>query len=180
MRRVLIALVLVATVAGCERKTQEPIGEPAAEPAGVAVGGIWNTAWRLTDLGGGGVIEGAEATLEFPEEGRAVGRGSRNRFFAIVAVSGGSMRFSGIGSTRMACEEPIATQEANYLKALESAERFAIEGDGLVIYSSTLVEPLRFTREFVISRDEIAGGDALNPGNSGAPPPNPRLKESHQ
>ena len=116
------------------------------EPPAAAPSGIWNTAWRLTDLGGGGVIDGAEATLEFPEEGRAVGRGSCNRFFAIVAVSGESMRFSGIGSTRMACEEPIATQEANYLKALESAERFAIEGDALVIHSTALPEPLRCAR----------------------------------
>jgi putative lipoprotein len=143
MRRVLIALVLVAIGAGCER--QEPIAEPTAQPPG-APSGIWNTAWRLTDLGGDGVIDDVEATLEFPEEGRAVGRGTCNRFFAIVAVSGDSMRFSGIGSTRMACAEPLASQESKYLKALESAERFAIEGDGLVIHSSVLPEPLRFTR----------------------------------
>ncbi len=146
MRRVVIALVLVAIVAGCEPQTQEPTEEPIAEPRGDMPSGIWNTAWRLTDLGGGGVIDGAEATLAFPEEGRAVGRGTCNRFFAIVAVSGDSMRFSGIGSTRMACAEPLSSQETKYLKALESAERFAIEGGGLVIHSSALPEPLRFAR----------------------------------
>jgi heat shock protein HslJ len=108
--------------------------------------GIWNTAWRLVELDGAAVIEDAEATLEFPEEGRAAGRGTCNRFFAIVAVEGDSIRFSGIGSTRMACEEPLAGQEAKYLKALESAERFAIEGDALVIHAQGMAAPLRFTR----------------------------------
>ena len=146
MRRVVIALTLTAIVAGCERQTHEPTDSPAAEPSGAAPSGIWSTAWRLTDLGGAGVLEGAEATLEFPEEGRVVGRGGCNRFFAIVAVTGETIRFSGIGSTRMACAEPLATQEAKYLTALESAERFAIEGDGLVIHSSGSAEPLRFAR----------------------------------
>ena len=152
MRRVLSALVLAAIVAGCERQTPEPTGELTAKPAGASASGIWTSAWRLTDLGGDGVIGSAEATLEFPEEGRAVGRGSCNRFFAIVAVTGETIRFSGIGSTRMACADPLATQEAKYLKALESAERFAIEGDELVIHSSALAEPLRFSaHEFLIA-----------------------------
>jgi heat shock protein HslJ len=141
-----LVLVLAAIVAGCERHKHEPTDAPAAEPSGAAPSGIWSTAWRLTDLGGDGVIDGAEATLEFPEEGRVVGRGGCNRFFAIVAVTSETIRFSGIGSTRMACAEPLAAQEAKYLKALESAERFAIEGDGLVIHSSDLAEPLRFAR----------------------------------
>ena len=140
---VLIAIALAALVASCERQTQQ---QPTAEPPRAAPSGIWNTAWRLTDLAGSGVIGDAEATLEFPEEGRAVGRSTCNRFFAIVAVSGESMRFSGIGSTRMACAEPLSSQETKYFKALESAERFTIEGDSLVIHSSALVEPLRFTR----------------------------------
>jgi putative lipoprotein len=143
---VLIALTLAAILAGCERQTPEPTVAPTAEPPGAAPRGVWNTAWRLTDLGGDRVIDDVEATLEFPEQGRVVGRGTCNRFFAIVAVEGETIRFSGIGSTRMACAEPLASQESKYLKALESAERFAIEGDELVIHSSVLPQPLRFTR----------------------------------
>ena len=107
---------------------------------------LWNTIWRLESLGGASVIEDAEATLEFPEQGKAAGRATCNRFFASVAISGDSIRFSQIGSTRMACAEPLAAQEASYLKALESAERFAIDGDSLAIHSRELAEPLRFTR----------------------------------
>jgi heat shock protein HslJ len=121
--------------------------EGAEPPGGDAPDGIWKTAWLLEDLGGAGVIDSAQATLEFPEEGRAAGRATCNRFFASVTVSGGSIRFSAIGSTRMACpEEALANQEAKYLKALEGAERFAIEGTALEIHSRGMTEPLRFTR----------------------------------
>lgn len=140
MRRALGALVIAMVCAACEQ-------ESPRERETVPAGGIWTTAWRLVSLGGDGVIEGTEATLEFPEEGRAVGRGSCNRYFAIVAVTDETIRFSGIGSTRMACAEPTAAQEAKFLKALESAERYAIERDELVIHSTALAEPLRFARK---------------------------------
>jgi heat shock protein HslJ len=119
--------------------------ERAGDAAGSS-GVLENTAWRLQDLGGAGVIEGAQATLEFSEAGKAAGRGSCNRFFATVTVSRDSIRFGPVGATRMACEEPIASQEAKYLKALEGAETFVIEGDSLAIQSRDLPAPLLFTR----------------------------------
>lgn len=135
MRRVLIALAL-AVACACEQKTA-----PVAPPVG-----LWNTAWRLEDLGGIGVIDNAEVTLEFPEKGKAAGHGTCNRYFATVAVTGDAIRFSEIGATRMACPEALANQEANYLKALESAESFVIEGTSLAIQSRDLPAPLLFAR----------------------------------
>ncbi len=121
-------------------------GAGAAADDTAAADGIWNTAWLLEDLGGAGVIDRAQATLEFPEEGSAAGRGTCNRFFANVTVSGASIRFSAIGATRMACAEALANQEASYFKALEGAERFAIEGAALAIHSRGMAKPLRFSR----------------------------------
>jgi heat shock protein HslJ len=47
----------------------------------------------------------------------------------------------------MAClSEATMTQEAAYLKALESAERYTIDGSSLLIYSKGTARPLRFTR----------------------------------
>ena len=42
--------------------------------------------------------------------------------------------------------EALANQEANYLKALESAESFVIEGTSLAIHSRDLPAPLLFSR----------------------------------
>ena len=135
MKRVLIALAL-AVACACEQKVS-----PVAPPVG-----LWNTAWRLEDLGGIGAIDDGEVTLEFPEEGKAAGHGTCNRYFATVTVTADAIRFSGIGSTRMACPEALANQETNYLKALESAESFVIEGTSLAIHSRDLPAPLLFSR----------------------------------
>jgi len=102
------------------------------------------TAWRLEDLGGAGVVDRVEATLEFPEAGKVVGSGSCNRFFGSVEISGESIRFGPLGATRMACVEAVMNQEAKYLEALRDAERFTRDGSALLIYRKGMERPLRF------------------------------------
>jgi putative lipoprotein len=119
----------------------------AADDTGGEAGGaagLGGTAWRLEDLGGAGVLDNVEATLEFPETGKVAGRGSCNRFFGEVEISGQSIGFGALGSTRMSCVEAVMNQEAKYLKALEGAERFMLDGSMLLIYSKGMDQPLRF------------------------------------
>jgi heat shock protein HslJ len=109
---------------------------------------LHGTAWRLADLGGVAAIPGVEATLEFPEEGKASGRGSCNRFFGTVEISGESIRFGPLASTKMACIDDAANaQEKKYLEALQAAERIVFDGPALVIYSRGNDQPLRFSRK---------------------------------
>ncbi len=58
--------------------------------------------------------------------------------------------FGGCGSAvlaaRMMCAEPAMSQETKVLKALEGAQRFAVEGNHLMIYSGAAGKPLRFSR----------------------------------
>jgi heat shock protein HslJ len=63
-----------------------------------------------------------------------------------VQVSGQSITFGALGSTRMACPEAVMAQEGAYLKALQNAERYTIEGSSLLIYSKGMDRPLRFSR----------------------------------
>ena len=106
--------------------------------------GLEGTGWRLEDLGGARVLDHVEATLEFPGAGRVGGSGSCNRFFGTVEISGESIRFGPLGSTRMSCEEAVMNQEEMYFQALEGAERFTLEGKTLLIYSQGTEKPLRF------------------------------------
>ncbi|MGH7674583.1 MAG: YbaY family lipoprotein [Gemmatimonadales bacterium] len=112
-----------------------------------ATTGLLGTAWRLEDLGGAGVIDNVEVTLEFPEAGKVAGKASCNRFFGTAEVAGGSITLSPLGTTRMACPEAVMNQEGKYLKALHDAERFALEGTALLVYSRGMETPLRFTRK---------------------------------
>ena len=50
-------------------------------------------------------------------------------------LSGLKISFGSLGSTRIACPEAVGTQEGKYLKVLEEAERFTVDGSTLLIYS---------------------------------------------
>ena len=112
--------------------------EPAAAP-------LWGTAWRLENLAGADVLDGAQATLEFASEGRASGNGSCNRFNGVVTVEGNTIQFGGLAATRMACAEALMRQEDGYFAALGDAERFEVDGEALRIYAAGRAEPLQFS-----------------------------------
>jgi heat shock protein HslJ len=114
---------------------------PQSSPASSLEG----SRWLLEDLGGKGVLDRAQATLEFTTPGRVSGRGSCNRISGPVSIEGSKIRFGPLVSTRMACAPATNEQEANYLKALGSARRFEKKGDSLLIYCKGLPKPLRFT-----------------------------------
>jgi putative lipoprotein len=117
-------------------------GRTPASPAPSA--GLVGTRWTLEDLGGAGVIEEASATLEFPEPGKVAGSGSCNRFFGTVSIDASAMSIRPLGTTRMACTEAVAMQEVNYMRALQSAERYVLRGTALLIYVKGMQSPLRF------------------------------------
>lgn len=154
------ALALVIGCRGSGAEDQAPAGSAVPSPASASGAGatagagggegasLQGTVWRLEDLAGAGLAPDTEATLEFPaEEGKVAGNGSCNRFFGSVDLTGATIKFGQMGSTRMACPEPIAGQETRYLKALESAERFTSDGATLLIYCAGMEKPLRFVRK---------------------------------
>ena len=102
--------------------------------------------WLLEDLGGKGVLDNVQATLEFSKPGRVSGRGSCNHISGPVTIEGSNIHFGPLISTRMACSPAVNEQEANYLKALENAETFKTKRTDLLIYCKGLPQPLRFTR----------------------------------
>jgi putative lipoprotein len=117
----------------------------AAQPEEEA-GGLVGTTWQLEALGGAPVVDQVRVTLEFPDEGKVVGKGPCNRFFGSVQVSGNTISFGALGSTRMACPESVMQQEAVYFSALQRAERYAFQGTSLLISSKGREQPLRFRR----------------------------------
>ena len=121
---------------------QAAIAEPAeVEPETVP---LWGTAWRLENFAGAGVLDRAQATLEFPSEGQASGNGFCNRFNGVVTAEENAIQFGGIAATRKACAEAAMRQEDAYFAALRDAERFELEGESLLIYAANRPEPLRF------------------------------------
>ena|SRR5688572_25681637 len=55
-----------------------------------------------------------------------------NRFFGSYQLGESNLQFSGLGSTKMYCQDKSATED-KYLKALNEVQSFKIEGDKLVL-----------------------------------------------
>lgn len=146
----LVCMLLLSCVS--EHKPASAAGPVAATAAAAQAAkkaetfDLVGTDWVLEDLAGSGIVSNARATLSFPEAGKVAGNGSCNRFFGASQISGTSLKFTGLGSTKMACPEPVMNQETKYLNALQVAERYEWKDPYLLIYATGMDKPLRFTR----------------------------------
>ena len=71
------------------------------------------------------------------DSARVSGSAGCNRFGGTATMSGETIRFSKLISTRRACiDEQRNRQETRYLAALEAIDRYSISGDTLTLLSS--------------------------------------------
>lgn len=144
MRRQLQWLLPIVLVIGaCATGTRQPMAD------------LTGVEWRLAEIdgapavtsGGGG---GRDAYLQLDaDSARVTGFTTCNRFFGRYEAPGsGRLRFSQLGSTKMACVEPARSrQEQRFMEALQSADRYDISGDTLTLYAGD-----RARARFVASR----------------------------
>jgi heat shock protein HslJ len=131
---VFIAAV-VATVAACSGGAATPA--PSASAAASASAGaleLDGTSWLLTDYispdGAVFTVPAAVTPLLAFEGGNLTGNAGCNTFSSTYTVTGDAIEIGPIMSTKMACEEPMASVEGAYLAALESIDKVAILDDG--------------------------------------------------
>lgn len=106
------------------------------------------TEWLLTDLAGTPVVPNSKASISFVDTGRVAGNASCNRFTGGVTITGNSIKFGQLASTRMACADTaVSAQEDQYLKLLEAASRFELKDNSLLIFADGSAKPLRFFRQ---------------------------------
>jgi putative lipoprotein len=92
-------------------------GQPAASPVG---------DWRLARLGDTDVPAAIRTTLAIAADGKVSGRGGCNGFGGSAAIKGGTIKFSRMVSTMMACAQDVMDQERRFLQGLEKARRWEI------------------------------------------------------
>ena len=126
------------------REREGSAATPAPAAGGESGSALPGTRWRLEDLAGDGVVDDAEATLEFVDGGRVAGNTSCNRFTGTITLTGDAISFGPLATTRRACPEALMTQEATYLAALGAAQRFEVAGDTLLIHTADGGRPLKF------------------------------------
>ena len=135
----LLALTLTAACAQTERE------EPLKTTGTLQLGG---TKWKAEAIDGQNVGDQVQSTLEFVAPDKVAGRGGCNQFGGPALVSGNTVRFGPLFSTKMACTENAAMeQETRYLDALESTGSFRLDEEGnLVLVDEAGAERVRLAR----------------------------------
>lgn len=82
--------------------------------------------WLAEDILGGGVIDRLQTTLEIAPDGTVSGHGGCNRYRGRVSITGETISFSPLASTKMACTPAAMAQEQKFHQALEKARSFRI------------------------------------------------------
>jgi len=130
-------LATLALVAACA-----PYGAGSSGAAGGAVVPLEGTTWTLVEVGGQPArpagTSGAPSMRFDAAETRAGGNTGCNSFGGSYALSGGSLRFGALVSTRRACvDEALNAQEAAFLGALDATRSWRIDGSTLVLGGET-------------------------------------------
>ena len=128
---------------------------------------LGGSQWRLVSYGAPGaetpVIAGSAVTLVFSGAEGAGGTGGCNVFGGSYAVDEDTISFSEIFSTQRFCmESGVMDQERAYFEALESAVRFELFGDQLIIVYGD-------GQQLVFSRTTPLSGTAWQLMSYGAP-----------
>ena len=106
--------------------------------------------WRLVLMGPigteTGVVAGTNVSLRFSSDGRATGSTGCNSFGGSYSVRGDTISFGAMISTRRACVDPRANrQEEQLLAAFDTARRFRLAANRLMIYYNGGRDVLHFT-----------------------------------
>ena len=89
--------------------------------------------WRITALGDADLVDPERLSLNFLEPDRVAGSSGCNRIVGSFNLTGEGLHFGTMGSTMMACEEPLMEQERRMLDALEQVTRFDITRDDTLV-----------------------------------------------
>jgi putative lipoprotein len=115
----------------------QPASPPAPSEGRLDKGSpkLEGTRWKLIDIAGTPPVTGAaveEVNVTLNGEGkRLTGSGGCNRLTGDYTLHRNSLRFRHIGSTMMACPDPVMKQEQAFMAALKDTTTYRITGQTL-------------------------------------------------
>jgi heat shock protein HslJ len=116
-----VLLALVIGISGCASSMSTPVESDLAG------------AWTVEYIGERPVIDNSPATIEFAGDGRVGGNACCNRFSGAYWLSGSSLTFSKLVSTKKMCFPALMEQETRFLAALERVAKVQIQNGLLVL-----------------------------------------------
>jgi heat shock protein HslJ len=146
MVTVLTAALMAALLAACA---------PAPATGGVPLeGSFWVLdSYYSADGVQTSVLPRTQLSAQF-EGGKVSGSDGCNNYFGEYVLEGDQLTFGeGMGSTMMACEEPVMEQASSFMQALQATASFSISGETLTLKNEAGQALLVFTA----ASQELAG-----------------------
>ena len=120
----------------------DPMEAANDEPAKLLAG-----KWLAEDLMGQGVIDRAQSTFEFSENGDVTGNAAVNRFNSQAEITGNKITFRPFAMTKRAGPPALMAQESRFVSVLNNAAGFRIDNNGrMFLIDASGKEIARFTR----------------------------------
>jgi len=92
--------------------------------------------WLAEDIGGRGVMDDLQTTLEINDDGTYSGFAGCNSYTGIFNLKGDVITFGPAGATRKMCVPAVMDQETKFFDALKTGLSWTIEDTKLVLVKS--------------------------------------------
>ncbi|HEV7248355.1 MAG TPA: META domain-containing protein [Shinella sp.] len=113
----------------------------ADEPVPGGLGG----SWLAEDIGGNGVIDDLQTTLEIKPDGNYGGNGGCNTYRGKLKVQNGNIAFAPAAATRKMCAPAIMDQEQKFFDALGTVTSWKLENGILHLTGKEGAPPIRLS-----------------------------------
>lgn len=105
--------------------------------------------WLAEDIGGGGVIDYLQTTLEINDDGTYSGLAGCNNYTGTFNLNGDEITFGPAGATRKMCVPAVMNQETKFFDALRTGLSWKIEDTKLLLAKSDSSLALRLAAHTV-------------------------------
>jgi putative lipoprotein len=128
----LVVALLVIACGGSATPSPSP-SSPSSSGGGGSLDGTWQlVSYTSPDGTQANVPIALTPSITFQGDA-AQGNAGCNTYNAIATVSGNTVKFSNVASTKVACPPPASVVEAAFLQGLNLASEWKVEGDTLTM-----------------------------------------------
>ena len=117
------------------------------EDANEAPEQLFDRTWVAEEVRGVPAAPQVQSSLQVAADGKVSGHTGCNGYFGSVIIDGQAMSFGNLGSTRIACSEPVMSQENLLLSALDSTRGYRLQDGTLLLLDGAGDTLVRFRAE---------------------------------
>lgn len=105
---------------------------------------LYGRTWVAEEVEGQPVESGVQPNLVVAPDGKVTGHAGCNGYFGSVIIDGEAMSFGNLGSTKMACAEPVMSEETRLLGVLDSTRGYRVQDERLLLLDGAGATLARF------------------------------------